>query len=159
MELFIGFLLGVLGGLIANYLSPPFAKAVSALLGSMANAVNPDRFDLTGLWQQVFDEPDPADPTRSRTETERIELKHIGSVLSGSGQTSVQPRNFNYDMRVSHSMVFGAYKKVGQQGSLTGQGMVQLIVNANRTEMNGCATWYDQDTDKIESATVKWTRI
>ncbi len=159
MDLAIGFVLGVFGGLIANYLSPPFAKKVSAMLGWFANRINPDRFDLSGPWQQGFDEPDPAAPTQRRAETERIDLHHIGSVLSGTGKTNVQPRTFNYDLRVSHSMVFGPYKKVGQQGSLTGQGMVQLIVNANRTEMSGYATWYDQDTDQIESATVRWTRI
>ncbi|GCB04432.1 hypothetical protein PSUB009319_20630 [Ralstonia sp. SET104] len=155
----IGFLLGVLGGLIANYLSPPFAKIVSQSLGFLVNLVNPERFDLAGVWQQTFDEPDPAKPSVRRTETERVQLSHIGSVLTGVGKTTVQPRDFSCDLRVSHSMVFGAYKKVGRQGSLTGQGMVQLIVNASRTEMIGCATWYDQDTDKIESASVKWLRV
>lgn len=159
MELFVGFLLGIFGGVIANYFSPSFANVVSRALGYIAHCVNPERFDLKGAWQQEFEEPDPNTPSMRRKEAERIELIHLGSSVKGAGETKLDKRLFTYDLCVSNSMVFGSYKKNGQQGNLTGQGMIQLIVSADRTEMTGQATWYDRDTNKIESSAVVWRRL
>jgi len=155
----IGFLLGVAGSLIANYMSPPFSRATGKLLGWAFHFLNPDRFDLTGTWQYDYKEPDPSNPSVHRDETECLKIRHLGSAISGEGETKSDKRKFLYDMRVKHNLVFGSYEKVGEKGNTTGNGLIQLIVSPDRLAMNGQATWFDRDTEKIESAVVSIKKI
>lgn len=159
MELFIGFLLGVIASLVANYISPPFARAAGRLLSWLFHFVNPDRFDLTGTWQYAYEEPDPLDPKSLREERECLRLRHLGSAVTGEGETKAEKRKFVYDLRVKHNLVFGSYEKVGEKGNTTGNGLIQLIVSPDRLTMHGQATWFDRDTERIESAVVSVQKI
>jgi hypothetical protein len=55
--------LGIVGGLITNYISPPFKRTVDTTLGRLFHLLNPDRFDLTDTWEQTFTEPTATDGT------------------------------------------------------------------------------------------------
>lgn len=155
----IGFLLGVVASLVANYMSPPFSRATGKLLSWLFHFLNPDRFDLTGTWEYTYKEPDPSDPNSLREERECLRLRHLGSAVSGEGETKSEKRKFLYDLRVKHNLVFGSYQKVGEKGNTTGNGLIQLIVSPDRVAMNGQATWFDRDTEKIESAVVSIQKV
>ncbi|MDT3678549.1 MAG: hypothetical protein ROZ64_06910 [Burkholderiaceae bacterium] len=159
MEILTGFALGVVASLVANYMSPPFARVSGNLLGWLFHFVNPDRFDLTGTWEYTFKEPDPIDPKSLREELECLRLRHLGSSVSGEGETKSEKRRFLYDLRIKHNLVFGSYEKVGEKGNTTGNGLIQLIVSPDRLAMDGQATWFDRDTLKIESAVVSIRKI
>lgn len=159
MDLLIGLVAGVFAGVLANYISPRFSKAMNAAFGWAFNFLNPDAFDLSGTWDQSFDEPSPEDPATRRTETERVVLTHIGSVVSGRGESRIEKRQFEYDLRVKHNLVFGSYVKVGEKGNITGHGMIQLIVSPDRLSMEGQGTWFDKDTESIESSPVAWDKV
>ncbi len=86
MELFLGFLLGIVGGLITNYISPPFKRAVDSTLGRLFHLLNPDGFDLTGTWEQTFTEPATDGKTWEEIK-ETVVLRHLGGTVSGEGVT------------------------------------------------------------------------
>lgn len=163
MELVIGFLLGIPAGLLANYFSPPFSRFMARVFGSIAFKLNPDRFDLTGVWVAISEEPSSTDTTvRSRVE-ERIDLDHVGAVITGRSETveAASPaRRFFYEMRVSQNMVYGPYKKITREsGVQLGGGMIQMIIDLGRREMLGRVTWYDSDTKQIEHSAVVWKKL
>jgi hypothetical protein len=106
-----------------------------------------------------YQEPDPLDPKNNRDETECLKLSHLGNVVSGIGETKSDKRRFKYDLRVKHNLVFGAYVKVGEKGNITGTGMIQLVVSPDRLGMKGQATWFDRDTERIESAMVNISKV
>src|SRR3990167_2811973 len=147
---------GIFLGLFVNYVSPRFNEWINVKLSRISYWLNPEKFDLTGKWEQEFDEPDPANPDNKRTVKEKIELRHIGNQIKGEGTTSVDPRHFNYKCSIKHSMVFGEYVKKGEKGNISGNGLIQLIVSPDRLSMEGQATWYDNDTKKIESSHSVW---
>jgi hypothetical protein len=90
--------------------------------------------------------------------TERINVTQLGSSISGIGEIKGDNRTFIYSLTLAHNMIYGAYTKNGLKGNLTGHGMSQLIINAERTQMKGQSTWFDADTQKIESSEVIWIR-
>jgi hypothetical protein len=155
----VSFALGVFGGLLANYISPPFGRWVQRLFSRLFHILNPDRFDLTGKWEQKFKEPTPEDTSIWRETRELVDLRHLGAVVSGSGETQDDKRRFRYDLNVQHNLVFGSYVKIGAKGNITGNGMIQLIVSPDRVGMKGQATWFDSDTSQIESSVAVWTKI
>ena len=154
-----GFAVGILTGFIANYITPRSTYFLDRFFGSIFNAINPDRYDLTGKWEQTFTEPEDANCVNWVTEQESDKLIHIGNRISGKGQTKILPRFFIYDLKVKHNMVFGSYIKKGEKGNITGVGMIQLIVSPDRLEMTGQATWFDSDTKQIESSKSNWKKI
>lgn len=156
---FATFLLGVIGGLIANHLSRPFSHAVTKALSWTFHVLDPHRFDLSGTWEHSFEEPDPGSSSGKHKETECLRLNHLGNMVSGSGETKADKRNFTYDLQVTHNLVFGSYKKVGEKGNITGSGMIQLVVSPDRLVMAGQATWFDRDTEKIESTPIRLLKI
>lgn len=129
------------------------------VFGYLFHVLNPDRFDLTGTWEQTFKEPVPGDLLTQRPETERLKLRHLGSTVTGEGVIESDKRRFRYELRVSHSLVFGSYQKLGERGNITGRGMTQVIVSPDRLTMKGQSTWFDRDTEKIESSEVTWTKV
>lgn len=154
LSIFIGFIVG----LITNHLSPGFSRLVNGTLSWTAALMSPNGINTTGIWQQDFLEPDPSDPTQKRSCSERIDLKQIGTIISGDGIIKTDGRTFKYSLTIDHNMVFGRYKKDGRKGNIAGHGMIQLIINAERDQMKGQATWFDADTQKIEYSEVIWTR-
>lgn len=157
MQLLLGLLLGIVGGLVANYVSPPFKRAVDSTLGRLFHLLNPDRFDLTGTWEQAFTEP-AGDGTTWEEIKETVVLRHLGGTVSGRGVTQDNGRIFLYDLRVQHNLVFGSYTKSGAKGNVTGKGVIQTIVSPDRLSMKGQATWFDNDTERIESSECLWSR-
>src|SRR5574337_960822 len=154
-----GFVLGIIAGFIANYITPGLTTFVNQKISTVFNLLNPDRYDLTGTWEQNFKEPDPAQSSTWISENETIRLKHLGNIITGTGQTKRLPRTFNYDLKAKHNMVFGSYVKKGERGNITGVGMMQLMVSPDRLEMKGQATWFDSDTKQIESSESNWKKI
>ena len=71
----IGSLAGFLGGLASgiflgvfvNYVSPRFNEWINVKLSRISYWLNPEKFDLTGKWEQEFDEHDPANHAKKRT--------------------------------------------------------------------------------------------
>ncbi|WP_418118297.1 hypothetical protein [Variovorax sp. 350MFTsu5.1] len=159
MDLLLGFVFGIVSGLVANFFSPAFSEWVVRSMSRLLHWADKERFDLTGIWEQTCLEPTPGEPTVLREVKERVELRQLGVTVKGEGATTIDPRNFTYTMRVTRSMVFGSYNKRGQRGNITGSGMIQLILNGGSTQMDGYATWFDSDTDKIESSKVTWRRL
>lgn len=157
MELLVAFFVGIVGGVITNYISPPFKRAVDTALGLVFHMLNPDRFDLTGTWEQTFTEP-AADATTWEEIKETVVLRHLGGTISARGVTHDNGRVFLYDLRVQHNLVFGSYTKTGAKGSLAGKGVIQTIVSPDRLSMKGQATWFDHDTEKIESSECLWQK-
>ncbi|HMH52341.1 MAG TPA: hypothetical protein VK548_19030 [Candidatus Acidoferrum sp.] len=157
MELLLGFLLGIVGGLITNYISPPVKRSVESILGRFFHLLNPDRFDLTGTWEQTFTEPATDRETWEEIK-ETVLLRHLGGTVSGRGVTQDNGRLFRYDLRVQHNLVFGSYTKSGARGNLTGNGVIQMIVSPDRLSMKGQATWFDNDTERIESSDCLWSK-
>ena len=155
----VGFGAGIIASLTASYLTPRFNRMIHAILSSVFHVLNPERFDLTGKWKQVFTEPGDKDPNAWCEETEVVELKHVGNYISGIGKTKILHRTFIYDLRVKHNMLFGSYIKKGEKGNLSGHGMAQMIVSADRLKMKGQATWFDHDTNQIESSACAWEKI
>jgi len=87
-------------------------------------------------------------------------MRHVGSIVSGMGEVVGDGRRFNYELRVRHNMVYGTYTKIAQEkGNVTGNGLIQLLVSPDRLSMKGQATWFDRDSEKIESSDVEWTKI
>lgn len=153
------FVLGVVAGLIANYLSPPIRRMVERVLGWAFHFINPDRFDLTGTWRHTYSEPTPGTPQVRRSCEETVRVRHVGSIVGGTGEVTGDGRRFNYELRVRHNMVFGTYTKVTREkGNVTGNGLIQLLVSPDRLSMKGQATWFDRDSEKIESSYVEWTK-
>lgn len=159
LSLIIGLVAGILAGLIANYTTPAFTQFVNIKLSMIVNMFDPDRFDLTGKWEQSFHEPSENDPKKWVETKEIVQLNHYGNIITGRGETQRLHRVFYYDFKVKHNMVFGLYLKKGEKGNLTGAGMSQLMVTPDRLEMNGQATWFDHETNKIESSEVLWKKI
>lgn len=159
MNALFGFIVGVLGGLVANFLSPAFSDWVLTTFSRIMFSIDRDRFDLSGVWEHSFDEPIPDAPEKVRAIKERVELRQLGVTVTGVGRTDVDPRDFVYTMRVSQSMVYGSYRKRAPKGNITGAGMVQLIVDPGTQIMMGQATWFDSDTKQIESSRVAWKRL
>lgn len=159
MELLLGFFLGIVSGLVANFFSPAFSMGVLRTFSRLLYWADSERFDLTGTWEHTCLEPTPGAPEVLRQVKERVELNQLGVTVTGTGRTDIDPREFTYSMRVSRSMVFGSYNKRGQRGNITGSGMVQLVVDAASMRMEGQATWFDTDTEKIESSKVSWRRL
>lgn len=153
------FFLGVVGGLLTNYLSPPFSRGVTKVLSWMFHILDPNRFDLSGTWEHTFEEPDPGNPLNKRKETECLRLNHLGNVVSGTGETKLDKRYFTYELHVTHNLVYGSYTKKGEKGNIAGSGMVQLVVAPGRLVMTGQSTWFDRDTEKIESAPVRLLKV
>lgn len=104
----VTFFLGVVGGLLANYLSLPFSRGVTKMLSWMFHILDPNRFDLSGTWEHTFEEPDPGNPLSKRKETECLRLNHLGNVVSGTGETKLDKRYFAYELHVTHNLVFMA---------------------------------------------------
>lgn len=154
----IGIAIGVVTGLIVNFISPPFSKFVNSAFSWLFHFLNPEKFDLTGNWVQVFEEPTSENITVRQKITEKIKLKHIGSVITAEGVTDIDPRSFTYDCTIKHSMLFGEYVKKGEKGNISGSGMIQLIVSPDRLTMEGQTTWYDNDTKRIESSHAIWKK-
>ena len=154
----IGIVIGVFTGLIVNFMSPPFNRFVTACFSWIFQLMNPEKFDLTGNWEQVFDEPKSENTDERQTVTEKIKLKHVGSVITGDGDTDINQRHFSYRCTIKHNLLFGEYVKKGQQGNISGSGMIQLIVSPDRLTMEGQTTWYDNDTKKIESSNAIWKK-
>ncbi|WP_243373210.1 hypothetical protein [Geotalea sp. SG265] len=159
LSLSIGFVLGIAGGFIANYLTPRLTIFVNKMLSSVFHFLNPDRYDLTGKWEQIFKEPEDGGCTNWVIEQEITRLSHLGNIITGTGETKVTPRIFDYDLKAKHNMIFGSYKKRGEQGNITGVGMIQLIVSPDRLSMKGQATWFDHDTQRIESSESTWKKL
>ena len=159
MSAILGFVVGVVASLSANYMSPPFSRFIDSVFGRLFHLLNPDRFDLTGTWSHQFKEPMPGNPTEWRDENEKVPLKHLGATVVGIRKTTVEPREFQYKLKVQHNLIFGSYVKVGEKGNITGSGMIQLIVSPDRLKMRGQATWFDRDTEQIESSQTEWTKI
>jgi hypothetical protein len=131
---------------------------VSRLLGSVAHRLDPDRYDLTGTWQALSEEPDSPNTSIRVPVEERIEITQVGnSIDCKSAVTGSDPREFRYRLKVSHSMVYGTYeKKVDRPGVQLGSGMIQMIIDPNRKKMAGSVTWYDSDTGQIEHSKAEW---
>lgn len=152
-------------GLLVNFFSPTFSRWLLKKLSRLLHRVDKTRFDLSGTWQHTCDEPTPGAVTIPRTIVEVVKLAQLGNTVTGSGVTNIDPRTFIYSLTVNNNMVFGSYVKTsqnavpGQQGSINGTGMVQLIVDPDRMSMLGQATWFDSDTQNIESAEVTWKRL
>ncbi|MGH3849839.1 MAG: hypothetical protein ACRDRT_09065 [Pseudonocardiaceae bacterium] len=160
MELILGFLVGVISGIVANYFSPAFSRFLARTLGSIAFRFNPDRFDLTGVWIATSEEPASTDSLVRCAVTERVEVTHLGALIQGRSMVTADGRKFNYELRVSQNMLYGAYKKeVNASGVQLGGGMIQMIIGLDRSKMMGSVTWYDSDTQKIEHASVSWARV
>lgn len=161
MSTSITLILGAVIGLFVNYLSPPFSRFIDTIFGFFFHLFNPDKFDLSGTWEQKFKEPKPGDSSDSIEwveEIEKISIKHIGSKLSGKGKTEIRVREFKYICSISHNMVSGSYTKVSEKGNITGNGVIQLIVSPDRLSMKGQATWFDADTNKVESSECIWKK-
>jgi hypothetical protein len=153
------FALGCLGTLVADYLFPSFRRFVESVLSWLFHVFNSDRFDLTGKWRQKFREPTTEDLTKWEEIEELVEIKHFGNRVAGTGETQDNHRRFHYDCKVQQNLVFGAYVKQGARGNITGNGMIQLIVSPDRLRMQGQATWFDHDTNRIESSECTWEKI
>ena len=97
---------------------------------------------MTGKWHQTFKEPMSDDPAQWEEILEVIELRHLGNRITGTGDTQDNHRQFRYDLIVEHNLVFGSYEKVGERGNITGKGVNQMIVSADRLQMTGQATWF-----------------
>ena len=158
MQLFIGFVLGIVSGLVANYVSPSLNRLVDSSLGWLFHLLDPDRFDLTGTWEQTFAEP-TEDAAMWEEVKELVNFRHLGARVTGKGTTRDNGRIFSYDLRVQHNLVFGSYRKTGAKGNVAGNGVVQMIVSPDRLSMKGQATWFDHDTEKIESGECQWEKI
>lgn len=158
MTTFLTFVLGCIASLIANYLSPPIRRASESALSFVFHLFNKDRFDLTGKWNQTFSEPEPGNVTKWNEINEVAKLRHLGSRVTGRGETQTPHRIFRYDLIVQHNLVFGAYEKVGEKGNITGKGVIQLIVSPDRLQMEGQETWFDHDTNQIESSKCIWKK-
>lgn len=154
----IAFALGFLASLLANYFLPPFRSAMDGGVAWLCHLLNPGRFDLTGKWRQTFREPTNSDPSQWEDIEETVTLRHLGNRVTGRGETQDNHRVFRYSCRVQHDLVFGTYVKKGERGNTTGSGMVQLVVTPDRLQMHGYATWFDHDTERIESSKVVWKR-
>lgn len=154
----IAFVLGFMASLLANYSFPPLRRATDALFSWLFHILNPDRFDLTGKWRQGFTEPMTEDPTKWEQVEETVQLKHLGSRVTGIGETHDDHRKFKYDLRVQHNLIFGSYVKSGQRGNITGIGVIQMIVSPDRLQMIGQATWFDHDTNRVESSECTWSK-
>lgn len=150
---------GLIIGLFANYISPPFNRLADKVFGWFFCFMDPDRFDLTGTWIQTFTECCEEDLTQWREVKEKIILCHLGNRVSGDGDTDTKPRHFTYSFHVAHNLLFGSYVKKGEKGNVSGSGMIQLIVSSDRIRMEGHATWFDKDTEKIESSPCTWEKI
>lgn len=159
MGIILGIVLGVIAGLLANYISPPFKRLTDKCFGAIFYLFNPDRFDLTGTWEQTFKELAPPELKQCREVKEKIRLNHIGNVITGSGETDIDTRKFRYQCQIRHNLFFGFYNKIGERGNISGSGMVQLIISPDRLSMEGQATWYDEDTKNIESSHSVWRKI
>lgn len=155
----ISFIGGVVSGLIANYLLPPFRRIVEAMFSQLFYVLNPDKYDLTGKWKQTFTEPSAHDPSQWEEVTEIAEFRHIGNKITGTGETQDDHRQFVYDCKIQHNLVFGTYVKKAQKGNITGNGMIQLIISPDRLKMDGQATWFDHDTNQIESSKCRWEKM
>ena len=154
----VGFVVGIATGFIANYITPKATTFINKIISSLFNMLNPDRYDLTGTWVQTFKEPDDNGSSEWVDETEQVRLSHLGNIVTGSGVTKSAPRTFIYDLKAKHNMVFGSYVKKCEQGSITGVGMIQLMVSPDRLKMTGQATWFDSDTSQIESSASAWLK-
>lgn len=158
----LNLLIGAVIALTVNFFSPAFSRWVLSVFSRVLLHLDPYRFDLSGTWQQTYQEPTPGDIGTLRTVVETVKLKQVGTTVAGDGETDIDRRTFRYSLRVNNNMVFGEYVKVGpseQPGSITGTGMVQAIIDPGRKEMIGRATWFDNDTKGIESSGVSWKRI
>ncbi|MDI9455945.1 MAG: hypothetical protein QM442_08885, partial [Spirochaetota bacterium] len=113
--LVLSFIMGVFAGLLANYLSPPFRNSFDAIFSFIFDCLDPDRYDLNGRWEHQYSEPDPKNPEEWIETVERVTLRHVGSILTGTGKTDAIPREFTYRCRAHHSLVFGTYKKKGEK--------------------------------------------
>lgn len=159
MDLLVGFILGIFGGLIANFFSPGFSRWVLRVLSKLLFFADSSRYDLSGLWKYEYEEPSPGAPHVPRKIIERVDLRHLGMTVDGKGTTDVDPREFSYKLTVNNNLLYGKYTKKALRGSIVGTGMVQLVVSADRGSMTGQVTWFDGDTGKIESALVNWARM
>jgi hypothetical protein len=159
IDVVLGFLAGVASSLVASYFFPRFRRAADTFFSSLALWLNPQRFSLTGTWEQTFDEPLDKKGIKKVTETETIRITHGFSSITGVGRTQNRPRDFNYDLRVLHHLVDGSYSKVATQGNIAGTGTIQMTISDDRLRMIGHTTWLDRDTGKIESSQVEWKKI
>jgi hypothetical protein len=154
------FIYGVLSGVFVNHIFPFIGRSIEWIISNLLYFVDKNRVNLNGTWEQVFTEPASKKSAKWKVAKEKVELRHFGSSLSGKGITKKDKRVFEYKCKVQHSMVFGSYKKkTAAQGNITGNGMIQLMITPDRTGMIGQATWYDKDTEKIESSKSTWTKI
>ncbi len=157
--LMLGFVIGFCASLLANCLSPGFSRLASRMLSRIFHALDPNRFDLTGKWRQVFSEPNEESPPNRVEVSETVQVSHVGNCVTAEGQAENPHRVFRYELRVKHNLVFGSYEKKGERGNITGGGMMQLIVSPDRLQMTGQATWYDRDTNRIESSESRWIKV
>lgn len=155
---------GVLTGIMGNLMTPWFARKLTQGVDWVAQLIDPNRFTLTGSWTQTYTEPDPSNSSTRRTVTETIVLTQAASHVTGKGTTATDPRTFEYTLTCKNNMVYGSYVKksqneqVSHKGSVVGTGMVQLIISPGIGRMKGQATWFDADTEEIESSVVTWVR-
>ena len=153
------FIIGLLIGLIANYVFPSFRKLMDTLIAKIFHIIEPSKFDLTGKWEQQFSEPSPENSSQWAQTTEIIELKQLADSVSGTGTTQNDHRIFLYKCKIQHNMIFGSYTKKGEKGNICGNGMIQLIITPDRLGMKGQATWFDADTERIESSECAWKKL
>jgi hypothetical protein len=159
MSSWTAFVAGFLASLLANYLLLPFRRVTESMFGWLFHLLNPDRFDLTGKWLQKFSEPTEEDPSKWQETQETVRLRQLGNRISGRGETHDDHRQFQYDFRVQHNLVFGSYKKIGEKGNIAGNGVIQMIVSPDCLGMKGQTTWFDHDTNQIESSGCLWTKL
>ena len=101
----------ILLGLFVNYISPPFNRFVGRCFSWLFHLFDPDRFDLSGMWEQTFHEREPQNLDEFREVKETVRLKHLGNTVSGNGKTDIDPRDISYPGRIEHNLFFGSYVK------------------------------------------------
>ncbi|MFH1460495.1 MAG: hypothetical protein ABIG64_09045 [Candidatus Omnitrophota bacterium] len=155
----MNFALGLLLGLLTNYIFPPFRNFMDSTIATLFHLLNPNKFNLTGKWEHTFKEPSDLDPSKWNETLEIVQLKQFADTVKGTGETQDDHRIFTYTCKIEHDMVNGSYIKKGEQGNICGTGMIQLMVTPDRLSMKGQATWFDRDTQKIESSECIWKKI
>ena len=158
MELFLGFLLGVIASLFAGFLQPTLRKGMKSLYIQLHMWVNPSSVSITDHWESTFEEPEANGKLIKTTET--IDLKQSG--LSIKGESDIggpYPREFTYDAELYHDLVWGKYENKGaESGATSGRGVFLLELSKDRKTMEGFCAWLDKDTKKVELSKYLWSR-
>ena len=138
---------------------PGFRRIIDSSFSFVFNVLNPNSFNLSGTWEYEYHEPSQDDPKKKVTEKEKVKITQIGNVIWATGETQKYKRTFKYKLTVTHNLIMGTYKKIGEKGATSGTGVIQLIVGANRNKLVGHATWMDADSNQLESDALEWGKI